>query len=118
MRPVVVYDDDCGFCTWAAARALELGRFDAVGFADLTAAQRERLPDDYEECAHLLTETAVYSCGEAFEQIAARTGAVGWWLVAAARRTPGYERLRERGYHWVADRRSLWGTYRRRESLE
>ena len=115
--PRLVYDDDCGFCTYVAARALELGEFEAVGFGELDDDLRARLPDGYEECVHLVTERRVYSCGEAVEQIAKRTGATGWWLTAAARGLPGYPEARETLYRWAADRRDLWGRFARRESL-
>jgi hypothetical protein len=62
--PRVVYDDVCGFCTWCAEFAARHGDVEPVGFSELSADQLARLPDDYEDCAHLLTDDAVYSCGE------------------------------------------------------
>jgi len=117
--PRLVYDDDCGFCTFAVSHALELGEFEAVGFSELAedGDLRARLPDDYEECMHLVTDTAVYSCGEALEQVTKRTGAAGWWLTAAAKGLPKYPEARETLYHWAADRRALWGKFARRDSL-
>ena len=107
--PRLVYDDDCGFCTWCAEYAAERGEFELVGFADLTADQRARLPDDYEECAHLLTMEEVYSCGEAIEETLARVETPSRFLARAFRRLPGSERIRESLYREVADRRALFG---------
>jgi len=112
--PRLVYDDDCGFCTWSAEYAAARGRFELVGFAELTPDQRARLPDDYEECAHLLTADAVYSCGEAVELAAAKLGLSHRLAVAVFRTIPGSDRAREPLYRWVADRRSLWGKVLRR----
>ena len=106
-----VYDDDCGFCTWWAAFFERRSDLPIVGFSETTDAQRERLPDDWEECAHLLTDERVYSCGEAIEAALERTG-----LLPSAGRTflnqfADYGRLRERLYREAADRRELWGKF-------
>ncbi|WP_101295234.1 DCC1-like thiol-disulfide oxidoreductase family protein [Halegenticoccus soli] len=114
--PRLVYDDDCGFCAWSAALANRRGRFELVGFGELTPDQRARLPDDYESCVHLLTDDAVYSCGEATEQALARMNAGLGALAALLRRVPGYPSFREAAYHWVARRRGTWGQFLRRES--
>lgn len=115
MAPRLVYDDDCGFCKWFVSNLLRLGDFEPVGFSELSADQEARLPDEYENCMHLLTSTAVYSCGEAVEQAFARLSTVTWWLVALARKVPGYPCVRENLYRWAADRRAIWGRYRSRE---
>lgn len=115
--PRLVYDDDCGFCRFCVSHALELGEFEAVGFSAMDDDLRARLPADYEDCMHLVTDTEVYSCGKAVEEVARRTGAVGWWLTVAARGLPKYPEARENVYRWAADRRSLWGTVARRDSL-
>lgn len=116
-RPRLVYDDDCGFCRFCVSHALELGEFEPVGFSEMDDDLRARVPDDYEECMHLVTDTDVYSCGEAVEQVAKRTGATGWWLTVAAKGLPKYPEARERLYRWAADRRGLWGSFVRKESL-
>ena len=113
--PQLVYDDDCGFCTWCASFAAERGTFDLVGFSDLSPAQRARLPDDYEQCAHLLTAEAVYSCGEAIEETLARVETPSRLLATAFRQLPGSETVREPLYREVADRRGLFGRLASRE---
>ncbi|WP_254536365.1 thiol-disulfide oxidoreductase DCC family protein [Halomarina litorea] len=105
----LVYDDDCGFCTWCARWAVRLAPVEAVGFADLSAADRDLLPDDYETCAHLVAGRTVYSCGEAIEQTLARSHPAAGYLFGALRGVPGYASVRERAYRWAADHRDWWG---------
>jgi hypothetical protein len=112
-----VYDDDCGFCTWCADlfdRRTDIG---IVGFTELTDAERARLPDDYEDCAHLLTDGAVYSCGAAIEQgLALASGVPGSReLFDFLGQFEDYEQFREKAYREFADRRDLWGKLLRKE---
>lgn len=109
--PVIVYDDDCGFCTWCARWAVRHGSFDAIGFANLTPDQRARLPDDFESCVHLLTNNRVYSCGAATEQILHQTYPKLHGVFQLLHMMPGYTDRRERLYRWVADHRGQLGTY-------
>ncbi|WP_255169279.1 thiol-disulfide oxidoreductase DCC family protein [Natrononativus amylolyticus] len=108
-RPRLVYDDDCGFCTWCVRYAAARGEFEVVGFSDLTPDQLARLPDDYEDCSHLLTQDAVYSCGEGLEQAIARFDTPARYLALAFQRVPKRDRIREGGYHAVAGNRDLFG---------
>lgn len=107
--PRLVYDDDCGFCTWCAEYAAARGEFELVGFEELTPDQLSRLPDDYEACAHLLTAERVYSCGAAIEETLARVETPSRFLARAFRRLPGNDTVRESLYREVADRRALFG---------
>lgn len=107
--PTLVYDDDCGFCTWCADFAGRHGAFHLVGFADLTDDQRARLPENWEDCAHLFVDGETYSCGKAIELALAWAFPSTKPLFGLARKLPGYERFRERAYHWAAERRALWG---------
>lgn len=111
--PRLVYDDRCGFCTWATEFALRRGEFEPVGFSELTPDQRARLPPDYETSAHLLTDDAVYSGGEAVEQTLARIYPVLDPVFETLRGIPGYATLRERLYLFGAHRRDLLGKLRR-----
>ncbi|MCU4742274.1 thiol-disulfide oxidoreductase DCC family protein [Natronoglomus mannanivorans] len=113
--PRLVYDDDCGFCTWCGEYAADRGEFDLVGFSELTPDQRARLPDDYEECAHLLTQDAVYSCGAAIEETLARIDSPVTWPVEGFRLVPHRDGIREPLYRLVADNRDLFGKIVRRE---
>jgi len=113
----LVYDDDCGFCSWVAAFVAERSEMGIVGFSALTDEERERLPEDYEECVHLLTDDAVYSGGAAAQGVLVRMSvlfvAVFWLL----EKVPGYDRLRERLYRWSADHRDWWGKVVSRDAL-
>jgi hypothetical protein len=108
-----VYDEECGFCTWLADYFGQRTTLELVGFSELTDAQRERLPVDFEECSHLLTDDAVYSCGAAIEQALARADVPPGSsdLFGFLRQFEDYERLRERIYWEVADRRALLGQF-------
>lgn len=110
--PRLVYDDRCGFCTWCTEFALRRGHFEPVGFSELTPDQRDRLPADLEASAHLLTDDAVYSGGEAVEQTLARIYPFLDPVFATLRRIPGYAWLRESLYRFGADRRDLLGKLR------
>ncbi|MFB6117376.1 DCC1-like thiol-disulfide oxidoreductase family protein [Halosegnis sp.] len=118
MTATFAYDDECGFCTWCAEQLIEHSELDVIGFSDLTDEQRARLPDDWEEGAHLFTDERVYSHGEAIEQAFARSdvappgtdGAVGF-----LRQFRDYNRLREKLYREAADRRDIWGKLVRRD---
>ncbi|MCY4729638.1 DUF393 domain-containing protein [Natronomonas gomsonensis] len=120
MSDTFVYDDDCGFCTWWADYFADKTTLEVVGFAELTDAQLERLPDDYEDCSHLLADDAVYSCGAAIEQALARADVPPGSrdVFGFLRQFEDYEQFRERLYHEVADRRGLWGQFLSKEQLE
>jgi predicted DCC family thiol-disulfide oxidoreductase YuxK len=106
-----VYDDDCGFCTWWAEFFERRSDLDVVGFSATTTAERERLPDDWAECAHLLTDERVYSCGEAIEAALERTGLLPGGARTFLNQFADYGRFRERLYREAADRRDLWGRF-------
>ena len=109
--PILVYDDDCGFCTWWADFFAGRSNLRIVGFSELTTDLRDRLPDDYERCAHLLADGTVYSCGQSLEEALVRSdlGASVEPLVRFLRNFEDYERFRERVYREVADHRAELG---------
>jgi predicted DCC family thiol-disulfide oxidoreductase YuxK len=109
--PILVYDDDCGFCTWSARFVAARSTVELVGFSELTDELLERLPEDYEDCAHLVTDEEVFSCGAGMEEAFLRTD-LGEELrepVGFLRQFEDYDRVRERGYRLVADNRDLFG---------
>ena len=108
-----VYDEDCGFCTWLADYFGQRTTLELVGFEALTDEQRQRLPADYEECSHLLTDEEVYSCGESIEEALLRSevGGEAREAVEVMRGFEEYERLRELAYRAVADRRDVLGQF-------
>ncbi len=109
----LVYDDDCGFCTWWADFFDDRTDLRIVGFSDLDGDPdlRARLPDDYEECSHLVTDEGVYSCGESVEQALVRTdvGTAARPVVESLRESGTYRDVREWGYRQVANNRVLGG---------
>ncbi len=111
MEPTLVFDDDCGFCTWWAEYFAERSDVRVLGYTELTPELRDRLPEDYESCSHFLTGEAVYSCGASIEEAArhVRTDAPAGELVTFLRNFEDYERLREGGYRVVAENRDLFG---------
>jgi predicted DCC family thiol-disulfide oxidoreductase YuxK len=115
--PTIVYDDDCGFCTWSARYAAARGPFALVGFSELTDEQLARLPPDYESCAHLFVGGETYSCGAAAEEIVARMDSPEQLPMAAFQLLPEGVRtaIREPVYRTIANNRDALGTVRRCE---
>lgn len=107
----LVYDDDCGFCTWWAEFLATRSDLQLVGFSDVSADVRDRLPDDWQECSHLVTDDRVYSCGASIEEALARStyAPVVRPLVSQLRRLGSYGTVREWGYRQVADHRTAFG---------
>ena len=116
-KPRMVYDDDCGFCTWCAHYGVRFGNVEGVGFSELSPDQRARLPDGWRNSAHLLTDDAVYSGGAAVQGVLVRMSVLFVGLFWLLEMVPGYDRLRERLYRWGADHRDWWGKIVRREQL-
>ena len=106
----LVYDDDCGFCTRCAEYLVDRAPVEIVGFSELDADLRDRLPEDYEECSHLVTDDDIYSCGESIERafLMSDVGEDYRSVAEFLRSFEEYERLREEGYEFVADNRSFW----------
>lgn len=111
----LVYDDDCGFCTWWAEFFDGRSDLEIVGFSELESDRwgtlRERLPEDYETCSHLVTDEARYSCGASIEEAWLRSdiGSVARPVIEALRDVDSYGTAREWGYRRFARNRSLWG---------
>jgi predicted DCC family thiol-disulfide oxidoreductase YuxK len=115
-----VYDDDCGFCTWWADYFVDRTALEPVAFSALTDDQLDRLPEDYEECAHLLTDDAVYSCGAAIERAMARAEVPPGSddVFGFLRQFSDYQQGRERLYRAVADRRDTWGQFLSKDDVD
>ncbi|RQG92928.1 DUF393 domain-containing protein [Natrarchaeobius halalkaliphilus] len=109
----LVFDDDCGFCTWWAEYFDDRSEIRIVGFSDLTPGLRERLPDEYDSCSHFLADGEVHSCGASIEAALVHSGLAGpvTDVVEFLRNFEDYERLRERGYEWSANNRDLLGRF-------
>lgn len=107
--PTIVYDDACGFCSWWAHIFADRTDLGVVGFSALTDEERDRLPDAYEDCVHLITEDEVYSCGAAIEQGLRRGGLVPGEVFDFLGQFHDYPTYRERLYREAAERRDLFG---------
>jgi predicted DCC family thiol-disulfide oxidoreductase YuxK len=112
--PKLVYDDDCHFCTWSATFAVRRADIQPVklskvqaGDSRLSEFEREHLPDGYEECAQLITENAVYSCGAATEESLVLAGVLPRRPVEFLRRFETYGWLRETFYHALSNNRDI-----------
>lgn len=114
-----VYDDQCGFCTWLADYFGSRTDLDLVAFSDVSDDLLERLPEDYEECSHLLRDGEVYSCGAAIEQalVVADVPPGAGDAVEFLRSFHDYERYRERVYWAMANQRGLLGQFLSKEQV-
>jgi predicted DCC family thiol-disulfide oxidoreductase YuxK len=109
--PVLVYDDECGFCTFCADLLENYADYDILGYAKLSDDLRDRLPEDYERSSHFVTEDEVFSDGASIEQavVASEYGGEVEPLVDFVRQFEDYAQLRDEVYEWVADNRDLMG---------
>ena len=108
--PILVYDDECGFCTWWSAFFTNRSVIRRVGFSDLEDDMIRHLPTDYEGCAHLLADGRRYSCGAAMEEAFCRSvGRPVRPLVDVLRQFETYGDAREVAYRFVANNRMQFG---------
>jgi len=108
---ILIYDDDCEFCTEAAEFVANRSEVEPVGFTAVTDELSDKLPADYESCAHLIVGERVYSCGAAMERGFVQTD-LGKELRPVVRflsQFEDYARVRERVYQEIADRRGTLG---------
>jgi predicted DCC family thiol-disulfide oxidoreductase YuxK len=107
----ILYDRDCGFCRWSLDRVLAWDRQGRLRSVALQDPEADRLLDgmgDEERMSswHLVeADGSVHSAGAAFAPLL-RELPGGGPLAALAERFP---RAAERGYRFVADRRSTFG---------
>lgn len=111
-RPILLFDDDCGVCTDAAVWVAERDGVELVGFSAADEELVDRLPAGWRDCAHLITDDGVYSCGEAMEEAYLRTDHWGTGPVGLVRQVPGFGPIREFGYRIFAGNRDIVGKLR------
>ncbi len=110
-RPALLYDADCGVCTWLLALILRWDRGLRLRPVPLQDAEAERLLAGMDQEArmaswHLVAaDGSVTSAGAALAPLL-RELPGGKPLAAAAERLPG---LVEGAYRWVAGHRGLLG---------
>jgi predicted DCC family thiol-disulfide oxidoreductase YuxK len=73
-RPVVFYDDDCGFCRWSAARLRAWDRRGTLAFAPIRSSVgdevlRELTPDARDASWHVARGGRVWSSGAALTEV-------------------------------------------------
>jgi predicted DCC family thiol-disulfide oxidoreductase YuxK len=108
---IILYDRDCGFCTWSLAKLLAWDRRGRLYPVALQDPEADRLLAGMDaECRmaswHLVEPGGrVCSAGAAIAPLISRLPG-GAPIGALARAFP---RVVERGYRWVAGHRSLFG---------
>lgn len=112
VKPLLIYDGDCRFCAlWIKRWQQTTGeQVDYLPFQDACIADRfpEIARTQFESAVHLIEPGGrVCSGAEAALQALARNTA--WrWLLARYERSPGFARLAERSYRFVAEHRSFF----------
>ncbi|SRR5581483_6633801 len=111
MKPVLIYDSDCGFCRWSLGKVLAWDRRRRLRPVALQSPEADELlagmPEEKRMSSwHLVdAEGELHSGGDAFAPLF-RLLPVGAPLAGAASLTP---RAVDRGYRWIAGNRSRWG---------
>lgn len=108
-RPHLVYDDDCTFCTCSANFVVRHAPVKLVPFSAVDSELTDRLPAEWESCAHLLTAETTYSCGSAMTRAYELTDLPGSGLFPVLRQIPGWATIRETGYRLLAAHRERLG---------
>lgn len=108
---MVLYDEDCGFCRWSAARLRAWDRRDRLRFVPITSPEGRSLLTGIPEHLHLdsmhavTSDGRVWSAGEAAGPVL-RALPGGWVLALVADAAPV---LTERTYRAFAHRRATLG---------
>ena len=109
-RSTVLYDEDCGFCRWAAARLRRLDRRHELRFASIQSREGERLlaqipAEQRLDSWHVVaSDGRVRSSGAAVPEVLRRLPG-GSVPAAVAQAAPG---ATEVAYRFVANRRVRW----------
>jgi predicted DCC family thiol-disulfide oxidoreductase YuxK len=104
---ILLYDAECGFCRWAAARILAWDQHDRLRAVPLQDGEAKSLvPQEIRMASwHLILRGARYSGGQAVAPLA-RLLPGGGPIAAVAEMAPGLTNI---AYRWVADHRELLG---------
>ena len=116
VKPVVLYDADCGFCRWSLQWVLRWDRHDALRYLSIQSDEASRLlagvPEEMRlDSWHFVeTDGTVSSAGRAFAPMLRRLPR-GRRLARLSELMPG---LSERAYRLVAGNRGRLGSLVRR----
>ncbi len=115
---LLIYDGDCGFCTYWAQRWRQRsdGKMSIAPLQEDPSRPDEIAIADLESAVHLVEGDAIYRGAEAVFKVLAYGRGLGWMLWVY-RHVPGWGRLMDWGYQWVADHRPLvsrWTRWMRR----
>jgi predicted DCC family thiol-disulfide oxidoreductase YuxK len=108
-RAILLYDEDCGFCRWSAAKILAWDRRDRLRAVPVQGREADEVlgamdPEARMASWHLATGGRVYSGGAAVAPLT-RLLPAGAPIAVLAAAAP---RLTDRAYRWVAARRARW----------
>jgi predicted DCC family thiol-disulfide oxidoreductase YuxK len=109
MRPTVLYDDDCGFCRWSAAKVRAWDRRNRLAIAPIQGADElltPIAPGERLAAMHVVEpDGRVWTGGAALTRLAGILPGAGGFAILG-RALPG---LAEDAYRLVATRRSTLG---------
>lgn len=107
IRDIIVYDDDCEFCTDSVEflESVSDRGYELVGFSDLDEELETKLPENYEECFHVVSGELVFSCGEGVRYVLSSgdVNSVRFRMLSA----PLLQESVDSGYEFVARNRSM-----------
>ena len=111
-KPLLVYDGDCGFCTFWIKRWQQItgDQIDYLPSQDPSVAARfpEISPEQFAMAVQLIEPTGVASSG-ARAALGALASNPSWsWLLRWYQSSPLFARLAEGSYRFVANNRSLF----------
>jgi predicted DCC family thiol-disulfide oxidoreductase YuxK len=109
--PLVLFDNDCGFCRWSLSKILAWDRAGRLRPVALQSPEADDLlskidPERRMVSWHLIIDGRIYSGGEAVSHLA-RLLPVGTPIALLASTFP---RTTDRAYQWVARHRDRLGT--------
>ena len=106
-RARLIYDGECGFCTWSAAKARRWVRVDADVVAWQSAPLREwgLTPQECADAVQWVGSRHERRSGARAVAAALQSGAQPWRFIGSVLDTPAMRGPAQRVYQWVAKHR-------------